>query len=360
MFPLKKMKTSVTIKVTQSKHIGVKLPVDCAEIDRLCKNKKFDQLFDLLLNMYQSTKTSSKDTNSEVGNKLNPRSNHSDTTCTTTANDQSETFIHPLMGGSALSCSFLHGILAYQPPFEVVDLICQLLNNERNGVRNVSGTRNLLLVVEETSDLSGRIPLHVAIQNYCDKNVVARLMHQTNARFNLCLSLDAMGRTPLHWAVSVSKSFTARAASHGPRSFLFVLSWIMKHFNNTKCVDNMFQIIQMLLKNCPRATVMKDVEGNRPIDIARQRQVDPAIVIALLETETLLGYEQLENLQTQFFSAVDKRVNTEKLKVVKGTEKPMKNFLDAVIECSFDDEMSLMSCDDISHPKVFVSEHVSI
>jgi hypothetical protein len=386
----KTMKASTSIKtvqIPQSKNIGVQ--IDFAVINRLCKNKKFDQLSDVLLKMYSSSKskTCSDHLMSKAGKQLDFRSNHSETTCTTITNDQSEPYIHSHRT-SASSSTFLHEILLYKPPFKVIDLLCQLLNNERNRGQNGSYTRNLL--VEEISDMSGRKPLHVAIQNCCDVNVIARLICPKNARYSTCLSVDSMGRTPLHWAVAVTKSFSLKAQGQG--FYFFSLSCMIHSTMSSKGENNTIQVIQLLIKECPRATLIEDMEGNRPIDIARERQVDPSVIIALLEAEAnvketsvvsqkqinqfglnkdtklpshraLLG-EQLENLEQQFFPAIDNCINSGTKKVENSRctkdKKPMKNFLDAVIECSFDEDISLMSCDVMSQPRVFVSEVVSI
>jgi ankyrin repeat protein len=363
---------------------GSKLNFD--EIYRLCQKRKYGKLSELLLRTYSFGNPCSIRNVSEAANHKEFNSKHSITTGTCATDDLSDDAIHSALERSAArSSTWLHAILIHQPTFEVVDLLCQILNHERNGTNGTSShgfsfSRNL--VVEEISDISGCKPLHVAVQNGCESNVVSRLMQRTNIRVNICLALDNNGRTPLHWAAA-SKSATATQKKG--RLFRFSCT---NHSDTAVDADNTYKVVQMLLKECPRAAMIKDNEGNRPIDLARLYQAEPRIIMALLDTEATMNKisqvtrkeknptvkeptsrrevlgQQLDFLQQQFCPVVEKVVAATNEEISSSIMSPTKNFLDVVVECSskedFDDHISIITSDAHSQRHVFVSEELDI
>jgi hypothetical protein len=385
-----KMKAILTGKKKVSARSN-RTKLDYEEINRLCQKRKFDEISEMLLQIYKLTNHCCNQSTSEIVKKYDPHSNHTATTCTSTINDRSEHVIHTFEHNASQCNTFLHVILIHKPPFDVVDLLCQLLNYEANGRNHSQNKSSRRVQIEETSDKLGRKPIHVAIQHGCDANVVSRLMQRRSTRLNLCLALDQRGRSPLHWAVDASKTLATASTAQGRGRYMYRLS-CHNHAKDLTDADNMFHIIQLLLDECPRAATLKDIQQNRPIDLARQYRAEPRIILALLETETSINEKRLltpkdsnnrllniddsfpshreslgkrmEDLQDHFFPSEDNFADFKNYKaeqVLFTPEKPIfSNFADVFVEWKDDDDISMISCDGASQRNMFFGEFLEL
>ena len=260
------------------------MTLDCAEILTLAKHKKFDEILELLLQEYELVQST------KANKKLDGQCKRSIITSTTSASTDDTSDSNNNATANAYhhahtvdpTSMLLHKILAYNPPLEVVDLLCQLLNRRRKGGDSACGR---FAGIENVADLSGRTPLHMAAIYNCDSTVLDRIMKRCKSRAHPALALDHIGRTPLHWSVDVRGGDGVTYSQRKSCSILLFRTRCSKQSELAQRIENRLEIVQLLLRTCPRAILVRDKDGNKPIDIARQTKADPDIIMAILDME---------------------------------------------------------------------------
>jgi Ankyrin repeats (3 copies) len=145
----------------------------------------------------------------------------------------------------------LHLILMHRPPVELVDLLCLKLTQLKG-----------IPYPEDFCDLNGMNPLHLAVANGCDIEVVRRLLSGGASELP-ALTLDHYGRLPLHWACTNVKR-------HGT---FFITS--------KKELDNTVKNAYILIRAFSNAKLYKDEHNQTPMDLALEHKVDERIIAAL-------------------------------------------------------------------------------
>jgi hypothetical protein len=173
-----------------------------------------------------------------------------------------------------LGRSTLQLVMSHRPPIELVDLLirrCREHNPDH--------------CPEDSIDMQGRTPLHIAVQHGCSIETCKRLMND-----NLPVIMkDQMDRTPLHYACANLKCYTTMNASckvtKGTKQYL-------KHAIASKEADNSYQIICALVTAYPLATQIPDVYGKTPIMIATENRADKRIITVLANVSHCLEQQQ--------------------------------------------------------------------
>lgn len=147
----------------------------------------------------------------------------------------------------------LHTIMKYHPPVMMVDLLFKKLQQ----LEGIS-------IPEDFADSPNRMtPLHIAVAQGCDIEVVRRLMH--GQTMNLpAVTIDGQGRTALHWACT------------NPRG-----SGI---FATKKSIENAIKNVYILIRAYPHAKVIRDENSKTPMDLAIKNRADDRIISALHPT----------------------------------------------------------------------------
>jgi hypothetical protein len=150
----------------------------------------------------------------------------------------------------------LHNILKYQPPAEVVHLLILRLTEKTN-----------IAVPEEFKDAEGRTPLHVAVAHGCHATVIHRLLNGISLVIPAVIK-DNDNRLPLHLAClnEARGSTSTKQKSKQP---------------TPEEVNNMVQVVYLLLAAYPVAAVIRDSNGDTPLDLARRNGADIRILRAL-------------------------------------------------------------------------------
>jgi hypothetical protein len=200
----------------------------------------------------------------------------------------------------------LHFILPYQPPVEIVHVIAtMLLVKAKADIKKIKQKRpnldfcNELLAIAPavTVDCAGRVPLHVAVSNGCDVQIIFQLLKaysDETCTKNTAMCRDYSGRLPLHYACfnlkgirNFDSSLLSNRECHsvtnkkGGNGWGFVLHG--SHSFNTKLQkENTYKVVEALLLAYPEAVMVRDDEGRRPIDIARGNKAD-ALILQLLQ-----------------------------------------------------------------------------
>jgi Ankyrin repeats (3 copies) len=145
----------------------------------------------------------------------------------------------------------LHLILMYRPPVELVDLLCLKLTQLKG-----------IPYPEDFCDMNGMNPLHLAVANGCDIEVVRRLLSGGASELP-AWTMDAKGRLPLHWACTNVKR---------PGTF-FITS--------KKELDNTVKNAYILIRAFSNAKLYRDENKQTPMDLAVEHKVDERIIAAL-------------------------------------------------------------------------------
>ena len=152
--------------------------------------------------------------------------------------------------------NILHLLLCYQPPQELVALTVHLMVTKNSDE----------LVPEDTRNSRGETPLHVAVQHNCDASIV-ELLTRGMAGTLPAVTKDEQLRYPLHWACA------------NPTGVNPIVN--KQHVPSASDVLNMVKSITFLSKIEPMSVEVKDVNGQTPIEIARQHGADDKIILAL-------------------------------------------------------------------------------
>lgn len=123
----------------------------------------------------------------------------------------------------------LHVLVASRPPLLLVDLMIQKLNAVQPGH-----------VPEGAVNDSSETPLHIAIRTGCDFNVWERLAYSELPM----ITMDDVGRYPLHWVCALKKL---------PRGLK---------------KEQIVEFVNRLIKIYPQASIIPDVYGKTPLDLA--------------------------------------------------------------------------------------------
>ncbi|GKY92540.1 hypothetical protein MPSEU_000224300 [Mayamaea pseudoterrestris] len=160
--------------------------------------------------------------------------------------------------------NFLHLLLRYQPPQELVALAVHLMVDSDE------------LVPEDTRDASGATPLHVAVQHNCDASIV-QLLVEGMAGTLPAVTKDEMLRYPLHWACANPSGSVAKLNKQQ-----------QQHHAGANQGDmlNMLRIITILSKIEPMSVNVKDVNGQTPLDLALEHGADERIMQLLHKAST--------------------------------------------------------------------------
>lgn len=151
----------------------------------------------------------------------------------------------------------LHQILAHQPPVSLVEIILRYHTESH--------------VPEETLDVDGRTPLHVAAAHNCAVDVIERLLSGVSLVVP-AFTKDSLDRYPLHWACCYP--------SLQDRS------------------DRKFETILILLNANPQSVNVIDAHGKTPLDYARSGNLDERIADILTRAAAKLK-EQHKNAAKQ-------------------------------------------------------------
>jgi hypothetical protein len=150
----------------------------------------------------------------------------------------------------------LHNILKYQPPAVIVDLLILRLAEKTN-----------IAVPEEFKDSEGRTPLHIAVAHGCHATVIHRLLNGISLVIP-AVTKDNDDRLPLHLAClneACGATLTKKQCKQ-PKP---------------EEVSNMVQVVYLLLVAYPLAAVIRDSNGDTPLDLAWRNGADIRIIHAL-------------------------------------------------------------------------------
>ena len=208
--------------------------------------------------------------------------------------------------------TILHLIMVYQPTVEVVDLLIKAML--RKDVR---------VVPEAVTDIQGRTPLTVAVIYNCDVSVIRRLLNGVTTIVP-AVTKDTWQRLPLHWACT-HESTVAKP------------NWSIMCNSKAKNCDNMIKIIEALLKAYPYASVVKDVAGMTPLDIAVNKFADPYVQQILR-----MAWESYQPKEDKSKACTD---------VTESSEIPFEEFVADMFYDDFDDDVSSMGTGGVSKVK---------
>lgn len=137
------------------------------------------------------------------------------------------------------------------------------------------------MIAEDVRDIQGRTPLHAAVINGCDLQVVLRLMNGGSYLSSPVMRVDNYGRTPLHWACC---RLEAESFKRKPLHRYFLQCHGL--CASSKGAKNRSEVIQSLVVANPEAVSVKDINGKRPIDLAHEHGSEAGILKILLDAET--------------------------------------------------------------------------
>jgi hypothetical protein len=147
----------------------------------------------------------------------------------------------------------LHLILPYQPPVEVVDSMIHLVHD-----------RLSILSPEEYPDQEQKTPLHIAVEHFCDPEVIERLWDGESLLVPALLR-DRLGRCALHYnlCTPIVRKKKKNLFDRDPVA--------MDQFRQR-------QTLSILLEHYPEAAGLTDVHGMTPWDYAVMRKMDGVYV----------------------------------------------------------------------------------
>jgi ankyrin repeat protein len=158
--------------------------------------------------------------------------------------------------------STLQLVMTYRPPVELVDLLIQRCREH-----------NPDHCPEDSIDMQGRTPLHVAVEYGCSIETCKRLMGD-----NLPVIMkDQLDRTPLHCACYAIKCIPRSASTRWSN----VSNKYIPIPSAQQDAENMYQIICALVMAYPEATQIPDLSGKTPIMLALEYQAEPRILTVL-------------------------------------------------------------------------------
>jgi mannose/fructose-specific phosphotransferase system component IIA len=161
-----------------------------------------------------------------------------------------------------LGRSTLQLMMVYRPPVELVDLLIRRCHEH-----------NPNHYPEDSIDMQGRTPLHVAVEYGCSIETCQRLMGD-----NLPVIMkDLLDRTPLHYACASVKKYTSKRCKQNAKLYPNVSSTSEK-------AQNCYKVVCALVTAYPEATIITDVNGKTPIQLARENQADKRIIDVLTMT----------------------------------------------------------------------------
>ena len=170
--------------------------------------------------------------------------------------------------------STLQSVMAYRPTVELVELLITRMSEH-----------NSKYEPEDSIDMQGRTPLHVAVTHGCDLPVVHRLMNDVTHSLP-ALMKDQQDRTPLHYAC---------ANPRGIRS-----SRWHRHSSSRDDAENMFQIVCSLIRAYPEATEIQDLAGKTPVDLAIENKADHRVLSVLVTAAGKLVNCSKKSLENSF------------------------------------------------------------
>jgi Ankyrin repeats (3 copies) len=158
--------------------------------------------------------------------------------------------------------STLQLVMTYRPPVELVDLLirrCREHNPDH--------------CPEDSIDMQGRTPLHVAVEYGCSLETCKRLMAD-----NLPVIMkDQQDRTPLHCACSNIKRVSRGVSRRWSRNSSNKSG---KQSNDTDA-ENTYQVICALVAAYPEATQIPNAFGKTPIMLAMEQHAERRILTLL-------------------------------------------------------------------------------
>jgi hypothetical protein len=158
---------------------------------------------------------------------------------------------------SMLGENCLHTIMKYRPPARVVVLLLKKLV--------IYGIPEPELSV----DILGRTPLHHAVGFLCEPAVIQVLLNSTSGRLSL-RAKDAEGRLPLHMAILPYEMMNPKASRPTIRR-----SKKSSKVNADQIRTIMKATVEILVTVCPQATLVTDDQNRTPLEYARVLEVDP-------------------------------------------------------------------------------------
>jgi Ankyrin repeat len=156
--------------------------------------------------------------------------------------------------------TILHMLMRFRPTGTVVDLLIRRMC-ERN-----PGT-----IPEDSTDLQGRTPLHIAVMHGCDLGVVERLISGI-VSIVPAIAKDSCQRLPIHWACSNPRG-TSPTDVRRPHL------WSCGLLAGDR--DNMIAVIQKLVTVYPHCVTVRDRDGKTPMDLALQNRADACTILLL-------------------------------------------------------------------------------
>ncbi len=174
----------------------------------------------------------------------------------------------------------LHILLRYNPPEELVHSVIEYLSQSEQSCG----------VPEDSIDMLGRTPLHVACANGAAVAVVERLLNGESSVMP-AFAKDSTGRHALHGACANPQGSWRRQVRRTNHQFV----------ESMAMVDNMVNVVKTLLKAYPESVFIADHDGNRPRDLARIQKADERILLLLSREEHCC---ELDNQYQKHFSSV--------------------------------------------------------
>jgi ankyrin repeat protein len=169
--------------------------------------------------------------------------------------DDTMNLLEWLQKGNGPATMPLHAILWHQPPVELVDLLIEKLTTLKPGY-----------FPEAAVDDRGRTPLHIAAMSGCDFDVIERLSGGSQLAV---VTKDESGRYPLHSAC-------------------------VKRHRSRKQNKSAILTVSLLVEIYPRATIVQDFNGQTPLDLAIQSNIDEKIVLTLTMTQQILNKSETD------------------------------------------------------------------
>jgi ankyrin repeat protein len=208
----------------------------------------------------------------------------------------------------------LHNILTYQPPAEVVHLLILRLTEKAN-----------IAVPEEFKDAEGRTPLHVAVSHGCHATVIHRLLNGASLVIP-AVTKDNDDRLPLHLAClneTCGASLTKKQSKQP----------------TPEEVNNIVQVVYLLLSAYPVAAVIRDSNGDTPLDLAQRNGADSRILRAL----TLYAKRHAPDFNR--WHTVEAAVSTKSGNgIVPASQQDVPTEITNSLSCDTDDLSSIGAC----------------
>jgi len=170
----------------------------------------------------------------------------------------------------------LHVILPYQPTEAVVNRLIHFLSSSKKSQS----------VPEDAVDMLGRTPLHVAAASGCSASVIQRLLNGVSGIMP-AVAKDFTGRHALHYAC-------ANINGAPPAQLRRRKGWNKKNTSEPEFdpVENMVSVVFHLLSAYPDAALIRDHDGQTPMELVRAQRAHPCVIKLLNQAIFMCNMER--------------------------------------------------------------------